>query len=317
MKNRFAFTMIELIFVIVIMGIIGKFGVEFLAQAYNSFIFSKINHELQSNSEATVEFIAKRLEGRIKDSVIAREANNNFDPIGDVNNSKTYVVLEWVGSDTDGFRGISDTNAIHLPDWSGILDLDAGNNNLLISPATDTTKINKTITALSGATSDINDSALFFIGANSDARIGYGWDGNITTINAQQGAMHPIQSIVGQPTQFTSSTGTNFTGVDIYEYYQLAWSAYAIVMEDYNATGNDTGTLKLYYNFQPWKDKDGNGKGDQYSGVNASPNVKSSIIMQNVSTFRFTAIGSIIKIQVCTKSDLVEEYSLCKEKTVF
>jgi len=304
MKNRFAFTMIELIFVIVIMGIIGKFGVEFLAQAYNSFIFSKINHELQSSSEATVEFIAKRLEGRIKDSVIARLANNSFDPIGDVNNSKSYVVLEWVGSDTDGYRGISDTNSIHLPDWSGILDLDAGNTAVLVSPTTDTSKINSLISTLSNSTTDVNDSALFFIGANSDARTGYGWDTNLTMINAQQGAMHPVGSVVGQPNEFTTSTGTFFGGVDIYEYYKLAWTAYAVSMEDFNPT-TKMGNLYFYYNYQPWL------------GETFANNGTKVLIMQNVSTFRFTAIGSIMKIQVCTKTDLVEEYSLCKEKTVF
>ncbi|WP_418640665.1 type II secretion system protein [Sulfurimonas sp. ST-27] len=307
MKNRFAFTMLELVFVIVIMGIIGKFGVEFLAQAYNSFIFSKINHELQSNSEAAVELIAKRLEGRIKDSVIAREANKNFDPIGDVNNSKTYAVLEWIGSDTDGFRGISDTTAIHLPNWSGIIDLDAGNSNTLVSPETNTTKTNTLIAILSSGTAGINDSAIFFTGADSDIRTGYGWDTNTTIINAQKGAMHPVQSVAGQPTQFTSSTGTDFSGVDIYEYYKLAWTAYAVAMEDYNST-TKMGNLYLYHNYQPWQ-------GEQYDDNNDS--LHKSLLMQNVSTFRFTAIGSIMKIQVCTKTDLAEEYSLCKEKTVF
>jgi len=307
MKNRFAFTMIELIFVIVIMGIIGKFGVEFLAQAYKSFLFSKINHELQSNSEATVEFIAKRLEGRIKDSVIAREANGNFDAIGDVDNTKTYVVLEWIGSDTDGFRGISNAGAPHLPNWSGIIDLDEGNSSRLVSPATDTTKINQLISILSAGTTDINDSALFFIGANSDIITGYGWDSNLTAINAQRGAMHPIQSVAGEPTHFTSSTGTNFTGVDVYEYYKLAWSAYAIAMEDYNTT-TKMGNLYLYHNYQPWL-------GEHYNDNNDTSH--KSLLMQNVSTFRAAAIGSIMKIQVCAKTDLVEEYSLCKEKTIF
>jgi len=209
MKNRFAFTMIELIFVIVIMGIIGKFGVEFLAQAYKSFIFSKINHELQSSSEATVELIAKRLEGRIKDSVIARLADKSFDAIGDVDNTKTYVVLEWVGSDTDGFRGISNATRPHLPNWSAIIDLDEGNSSILVSPATDTAKVNQLISILSAGTTDINDSALFFIGANSDVKTDYGWDRNIAKINAQRGAMHPVTSVAGQPTQFSSSTGTN------------------------------------------------------------------------------------------------------------
>lgn len=308
MKNRFAFTMIELIFVIVIMGIIGKFGVEFLAQAYKSFIFSKINHELQSSSEATVELIAKRLEGRIKDSVIARLADKSFDAIGDVDNTKTYVVLEWIGSDTDGFRGISDNNLTqHLPNWSGIIDLDEGNSSRLVSPATDTAKVNQLISILSAGTTNINDSALFFIGANSDIITGYGWDTNITTINAQRGAMHPVTSVAGQPTQFSSSTGTNFSGIDIYEYYQLAWSAYAIVMEDYNIT-TKMGNLYLYHNYQPWL-------GEQFDDNNDS--LHKSLLMQDVSTFRFTSIGSIMKIQVCAKTDLVEEYSLCKEKTIF
>ena len=47
MGKRFAFSMLELIFVIVILGVLSKFGVEFLAQAYNNFIFSKINNTLQ------------------------------------------------------------------------------------------------------------------------------------------------------------------------------------------------------------------------------------------------------------------------------
>ena len=308
MKNRFAFTMIELIFVIVIMGIIGKFGVEYLAQAYNSFIFSKINHELQTNSEAAIELIAKRLEGRIQDSVIARKADGTFDAIGDVNTSQTYVILEWVGADTDGFRGISDTNATHLPNWSGIIDLDAGNAAALVSPGTDTTAENALISALSGGTEGINDAALFFIGANSDITTGYGWDGNTAVMDTQRGAMHHITSVGGQPNQFTSATPANFSGVDVYEYYKLAWSAYAIAMEDYNATGNMTGNLYLYHSYQPWK-------GEQFDDNNDS--LHKSLIMENVSTFRFTAIGSIMKIQVCTKTDLVEEYSLCKEKTIF
>ena len=71
MSFRNAFTMIELIFVIVIMGILGKFGTEFLIQTYNNFIFTKVNNTLQSNSAQTIEFIASRLQHRIKDSVIA------------------------------------------------------------------------------------------------------------------------------------------------------------------------------------------------------------------------------------------------------
>jgi len=314
MKNRFGFTLIELIMVIVIMGLIGKFGIEFLAQAYKSFLYTNVNHNLQSKSEIAVELIAKRLEYRIKDSVIARTAPGNTPiPIGSASGD-SYTVLEWVGMDNEGFRGTT------LPYWSGIIDLDISNATSLISPDTNTTIENDLIKILSeDNTSDISSSAIYFIGSNSDAVTDYGWDGNITYINAQRGAMHPITNSATNITEFLPATGTNdFTGVDVYEYYKLAWSAYAIVIEDYNATGDNTGTLKFYYNYQPWKDKDNSGSTDQ---LNDAPNIKSTIIMDKVSTFKFMSIGSIMKIQVCVKSDILQkdggDYSLCKEKTIF
>jgi len=303
MKNRTAFTMIELIFVIVIMGILGKFGVEFLTESYKSFIFTKINNELQANSEAAVEFIATRLQYRIKDSVVARESKTDitFDGLSDVNVSKEYEVLEWVGYDSDGYRGYTydSIESIYFPTWGGILDLDAGDADKLESPETNTSAIDNMIQALSDSKSSLDDAALYFIGAGSDIQTDYGWDKNITIINAQAGAMHPIKGNTN-PTQFISSTGTNFAGRDIYEYYKLAWTAYAIV--------NENGTLKLYWNYQPWK-----GENFNDSGID----VQSAVIAESVDTFRFKSVGSIIKIQICVNTTLEENYSICKEKTIF
>ena len=94
-----AFTMIELVFVIVVMGIIGKFGVEFLFQAYNSFIHTKINSELHANSTSAVEFISSRLQHRIKDSVIAREDDGDYFGLSGYS-ADNATVLEWVSADT-------------------------------------------------------------------------------------------------------------------------------------------------------------------------------------------------------------------------
>jgi len=189
----------------------------------------------------------------------------------------------------------------------------------LTSPDTNTTQENDLIKLFSeDNTSTINDAALYFVGSNSDAVTDYGWDGNKTYMDAQRGAMHAINS-TANISQYVPAAGTsNFSGVDVYEYYKLAWTAYAVVIEDYNQTGDNTGTLKLYYNYQPWKDKDGDGSTDQF---NNAPNIKSTIIMEKVSTFRFMSIGSIMKIQVCVKSAILQkdggDYSLCKEKTIF
>jgi len=299
MKRHAAFTMIELIFVIVIMGIIGKFGVEFLAKAYQSFIFAKINNELQSKSETAVETIAARLQYRIKDSVIARTSKTtNPIAIADATGSN-YKVLEWVGIAQESRRGLSlkANGTPYLPDWSGIINLNAGNKNILVSPQTDTTNINTMIADLSDRNTTIDGAALYFVGANSNVN-GYGWSGALAN---QQGAMHPIKRVAGKANAFTSSNGVDFSGVDVYEYYLLAWTAYAIVYEP----GTDNkGTLRLYYDYRPWN-------GEKMTDG------KNSILMTDVSTFQFMSIGSIIKIQVCTKSDLAEEYSLCKEKTIF
>ncbi len=299
MRIRSAFTMIELVFVIVVMGILGKFGTEFLFQAYKSFIFTSENNNLQANSESAVEFVASRLQYRIKDSVIVREYTNpydstDYDALSDANDSKDYTVLEWVSSDMDGFRSTT------IPNWSGILDLNntRADKDHLISPETNTTRIKDLIKILSSNNSDINDSALYFIGSNSDID-GYGWDGN--AITDQSKVMHPIDA--GTTVDIFTPRVSDFSGIDVYEYFKFAWTANAIQVEDNNTTTH-TFKLEYYYDYQPWNGetfKDG----------------KHFTIMKDISTFRATAVGSIMKIQICAKSVLQEEYSLCKEKTVF
>lgn len=293
MKTRSAFTMLELVFVIVIMGILGKFGVEFMFQAYNSFIFSKVNNNLQANSASSLELITSRLQYRIKDSVIARDATT-FDSISDINTSKNYNVLEWISTDTDGYR------ANTTPYWSGIIDLNHANadKDTLISPQTDTSNVSNLIKILSNdATKTIDNAAIYFIGSNSDIN-GYGWGGAITD---QSQVMHPIKS--GGAVDILKPRGGDFSGIDIYEYYKLAWTANAVAIENIDAAKH-TFRLEFYYNYQPW-DGDTYLDGDHFT------------LMKDISTFQFTSIGSIMKIQICAKTLIPEEYSLCKEKTVF
>ncbi|PHQ56905.1 MAG: protein containing prepilin-type N- cleavage/methylation domain protein [Sulfurimonas sp.] len=287
-----AFTMIELIFVIVIMGIIGKFGVEFLANAYENFIFSKINNHLQSTSGAAVELIAKRLEFRIKKSAISRNTTTGtWSYIQGAGGDDNATVLEWISTDIDGFRGNS------LPFWSAVIDLGASSETKLISPATNTTKVSQLINTLSYGNSDINDTAIYFI--NSLLKLNpWGYDG---VISDQSHTMHPIKAGTQineiLPNSTVNST-VSFTGNEVYEYYKLAWTAYAIELKNDN--------LWLYYDYQPWQ-------GEHYD-----TDGKQALIAEDISAFRFRSAGSLIKIQVCAKSNLPgKEYALCKEKTVY
>lgn len=303
--RRYAFTMIELIFVIVVMAILAKFGVEFLAQIYNSFILTKINNNLQVKSETAVEQIASRLQYRIKSSVIGRNPTTGaFQSPAEINSSvaSQYSILEWVGVAQDSFRGTT------RPLWSGIIDIDASQAlgaSILVSPESNTTGINSVIANLrpTGSTTTLNDAALYFIGADSNIKTGYGWNG--TAITTQNEAMHPIHT---NATINEFVADSNLSGVDVYEYYQLSWTAYAVGITDYNTTTN-TGTLTLWYDYQPWE-------GETYDN-----NGTAITLMENVSTFQYNVVGSLLKIQVCTKSTLDAtgegKYSVCKEKTIF
>ena len=295
LKSRNAFSMIELVFVIVIIGVLSKFGVEFISVAYKNFIYSNINNQLQANSSSALEIITAKLQHRIKDSVIAKRDDDSFDSLS-TSSGTDYTVLEWVGSDIEGFRGNSKTTP-NLPNWSGVIDVNSPLASItrLHSPATDTIETNELISILSNGDSDINDSAIYFIGSNSDVN-GYAWDG--VAMTDQSKVMHPINSVSGDTDMFAPAVG-DFTGVDVYEYYKLSWTAYAV----HRASD---GNLTLHYDYQPWM-------GEKYVDG------KSAVIMEDVSTFKFTSIGSMIKVQVCVKSDLItnKEYSICKEKSIY
>jgi hypothetical protein len=313
MKKHTAFTMIELVFVIVVMGIIGKFGTEFLAQAYKSFIFSNVNNHLQEKSAFAVEFISSRLQYRIKDSVIVRESiGGNYDAIGNADSNKDYYVLEWIQSDADSFRGTT------KPLWSGIADLDAGSASTVVSPETNTSAVNDEIQIYSYSNSGVNNGALYFVGSGNDIDA-YGWDNDAPT--DQTGVMHPIKIDSANidtliPREGAGSqTNKDFPStVNIYEYYKLSWTANAIVLENYN-TNTKMGDLYFYFNYQPWD----NINIDSYP----NNNIQKVLLMKDVSTFKFLSLDSIMKIQICTKSTLIKEinddkgYSLCKEKTIF
>ncbi|NPA59452.1 MAG: protein containing prepilin-type N- cleavage/methylation domain protein, partial [Epsilonproteobacteria bacterium] len=221
-----------------------------------------------------------------------------FEALASSKLDKNATVLEWIGSDVEGFRG-NDS-----PLWSGIIDLDLSTFNVLKTPETNTTALNEQIKILSLGGSDINDSAIFFIGSTSNIN-NYGWDGvKLTKQTEQNSSIHPINSGANPDEFVTGIAGVDFNSTDVYEYYQLAWSAYAV---EHNTTSGD---LWLHYDYQPWN-------GDTYLTKDDGSATKKALIMKNVDTFRFKAVGSVVKVQVCVKSDVMEDYSLCKEKTIF
>jgi hypothetical protein len=230
--------------------------------------------------------------------VIARKDIDEFGAIGGVNND-TFTILEWVGMDIDGYRGNTNAN------WSGIIDIDASaalGTNTLVTPGTNLVNTDALIATLSAnggnGVSGIDDAAIYFIGSDSDIN-NYGWvttgTGAAALVDHNTSVMHRIQD---NGNNFNSGIAANFSGTDIYEYYQLAWTAYAVALEGTS--------LFLYYDYQPWN-------GEYYNEITSSK----VLLMEDVDTFRFKSVGSVIKIQVCVNTDVIDNYSLCKEKTIY
>jgi len=305
------FTLLELIFVIIVIGLLAKFGTNLLATAYTSAARTSINNRLQNDSDLTLQQLANRLQYRIKDSVVTRTGLNGV-ATSLTSSVGTPDVLEWVGYDIDGWLGIN-TVGYNRPTWSGFIDINRDPlgaivpaNNFLLSPGTNTTDANTVIQAMrgNGSATGFANSAIFFTGANSDATTDYGWNSAGALGVQSTVAAHRVTSVLANLNRLIP-VGANFANTDIYENYKLSWTAYAIRLWDQDGDGQNE--LYLYYDYQPWQGERA-GAGTQV------------LLLNNVDTFKFIAIGSSIKIQVCVNESNTlggGVYALCKEIAIF
>jgi len=294
MRNK-AFTMIELVFVIVIMGIVASIGAEIIAKLYENYLSTRSINKLQFQTDLVLDKIAKRLTHRIKDSVIGQIDSTHFVVLPDANSS--YPILSWIGKSYESSLGDKNTTG-----WSGFVDLDSNDTNAtqIKTNGSHLGHARDIIKALSYDTIDINTSTaphavLIFKGKDDYDINKYGWNGSGTN-DANYTYNIEVNS--------TDILKLNKPAATTYEQYNIAWTAYAIVPE-----GNNTEdfNLTLKYNFQPWD-------GDDYN----STDTKSSVLMQHVSSFKFMQYGETIRLKLCIRDDKTGgDYGFCKEKVVF
>jgi prepilin-type N-terminal cleavage/methylation domain-containing protein len=241
-----AFTLVEMIISIVILGILSAGTFVSIKHLYLRVAKSKAMSDLSSDSQVVVDQISALLYDRVPSSVIgSNDANgSNFSSVYGI--SGTYPILEWIGTASE---------ALKARQYSGFVDLD-GSNRTSRTLATDDfneTGINQILSDKFGSGYTVeNSTAIIFAGAFDNGLLGdinnsFGWH------NHNHNLTYTIQSTT------INSIILDANASEIYEKFYLVDSAYAIARkENITSTCSDVNlsdknnTLYLFYNYRPW-----------------------------------------------------------------
>lgn len=309
------FTLIELIFVIVILSIISMFGANLYTKIYKSYSDARTMSGLQFRTDTALLAITSRLENRIKDSLIGRKsADNSFVGIDSV--AEDHDILEWIGQSVES-KNLG-TNNPRIPGWSGFIDLQ---NPRTTRDTTSTTgagtlisngsNIPEALRIIQHLTGENSFGVVFKGSVVPDIQNAFGFDvntHNCTNVAQATAATDPEEIRI---TNFEN----NNSKVQISNQYYLAHTAYAVVPENitqYTSNGQNYNQfdLVLRYDYQPWR-------GQTYLDG------RRALIARNVTMFRFKDENGAVALKLCIREDKDEVQSddvdsiVCKSQVVY
>ena len=307
-----AFTLLELVVVIVVLGIIAMMSFNAIMNIYSNYFQTRTVNELETQTEIALEQISKRLEHRIKPSVIARKTDGAFLALNDsgVNLDAEYEILEFIPYAYEIFNDVP-SGSNKAGRYSGYADLAKSSPATgLISPGSNfSTEVVETIKDLT-CREDTNATCVDFtkkdggvVAIFSDVyynvQDSFGYKGDITKLDI---AKVGVKSTDGNTLEISG-----FDGKQISEQYHLAYTANAIVPEqsaDPKDAANGVFDLNLYYDYRPWM-------GEKYK-----PNGEKATLAKNVTRFVFTEKNGVIVLKLCMRAKN-SEITICKSKAVY
>ena len=309
MEMKRAFTLLELIIVIVILGIIAMMSFNAIMNIYSNYFQTRTVNELETQTEIALEQISKRLEHRIKPSVTARNPSGGFLSLNDsrVNLNSGYEILEFIPYAYEIFNDVP-SGSNKAGRYSGYVDLANSSPTAgLISPGSNfSTEVVETIKDLtckddaSGCV-DFKDKdggvVAIFSDVYYDVQNSFGYKDNLNLDIAKVG----VKSIDGDTLEISG-----FANKQISEQYHLAYTANAIVPEqstDPKDTANGVFDLNLYYDYRPWM-------GHGYK------NGEKATLAKNVTRFVFIEKNGVIVLKLCIRAKN-SEITICKSKAVY
>ena len=350
------FTLIELVFVIVVLGIISMFGADLYTKIYKSYVHVRAVNQLEARTQNAMMLITNRLEDRIKSSTIGRElSSNEFVPISDLTDPK-YDILEWIGQSVET-RNINQRN----PGWSGFMsmsqlrdstwkaDADKGDAGYIadtraafnmVSLGSNFPQVARIVGNLRATTynrpSTNTQVAVIFRVVTNDAsptsvNIGFGYDRAVradgrnrvliavgTPSDAGSGSMEGETITINQyPFNPNNANSQEFS-----EQYYIAHSAYAIVPANVvTYTKDNAGNLSKNFDLVLRYNYRpwSTVAGDAHSYNTAS----SSLLAEDVSLFRFKDDNGAVALKLCMRDDgrnfdpAELDLNVCKAQVVY
>jgi len=319
-----AFTLLELVVVIVVLGIIAMMSFNAIMNIYSNYFQTRTVNELETQTEIALEQISKRLEHRIKPSVIARKPSGEFLALNDsgVNLVAEYEILEFIPYAYEIFNDVISLDANdHVIEqggkagrYSGYADLAKSSPATgLISPGSNfTTGVVETIKDLTcrGETRDATcvdftkkDGGVvaIFSDVYYNVQSSFGYSNGTVPVSLD------IAKVGVKSTDGDTLEISGFGGKQISEQYHLAYTANAIVPEqsaDPKDAANGVFDLNLYYDYRPWM-------GEKYK-----PNGEKATLAKNVTRFVFTEKNGVIVLKLCMRAKN-SEITICKSKAVY
>jgi len=221
--SRPAFSMIEVVFAIVILGIVASIGSQMIVKVFEGYVVERAQYRASIKTELALNQIANRLRYAIPGTIISRPSkdSNSTTPITDIGSlTASNKVLQWVAYDGDSFEAITN-NTNRKPGWSGFCDLAASTKSTIKTPGSHLTLADTIIKNLSHNSKSLADAVIYFPDGTTKS---YGIDKQDDT---------------------TLKLDTNLSaGTTIYERYKLAWTSYALEV-------NSDNDLILHYKFAP------------------------------------------------------------------
>ncbi|MBE8585347.1 prepilin-type N-terminal cleavage/methylation domain-containing protein [Campylobacter concisus] len=312
-----AFTLLELVVVIVVLGIIAMMSFNAIMNIYSNYFQTRTVNELETQTEIALEQISKRLEHRIKPSVIARKTDGAFLALNDsgVNLNAEYEILEFIPYAYEIFNDVPSGNKAGR--YSGYVDLAKSSPATgLISPGSNfSTEVVETIKDLT-CREDTNATCVDF--AKKDGGVVAIFSDVYYNVQSSFGYSNgtvPVSLDIAKVGVKGGQSGLNgdtleisgFDGKQISEQYHLAYTANAIVPEqsaDPKDAANGVFDLNLYYDYRPWM-------GEKYK-----PNGEKATLAKNVTRFVFTEKNGVIVLKLCMRAKN-SEITICKSKAVY